>query len=203
MKITIIGATGNVGSRILNEALARGHQVTAIARGAAKLPARPGLTALALDYTNTAKLAAALGGFDAVLGAVKYHSADGKHILDAVKQAGVKRLLVVGGAGSLEAAPGLDVVDTPDFPAPWKPEALAAREFLRALRKEPALDWTMLSPSALLEPGERTGKYRIGSDQLLVDAQGHSKISIEDLAKALIDELEQPKHSRKRFTVGY
>jgi len=203
MKIAIIGATGNVGSRLVNEALARGHQVTAIARGADKLAAQPGLTPKALDYTDTAKLAAALAGCDAVLGAVKYHSADGSHILDAVKQAGVKRLLAVGGAGSLEAAPGLDVVDTPDFPALWKPEALAAREFLRTLRKEQTVDWTMLSPSALLEPGERTGKYRVGGDQLLVDAQGHSRISIEDLAKALIDELEQPRHSRKRFTVGY
>ena len=203
MKIAIIGATGNVGSRLVNEALARGHQVTAIARGADKLAAQPGLTTKALDYTDTTRLAAALAGFDAVLNAVKYHSADGTHILDAVKRAGVGRLLAVGGAGSLEAAPGLDVVDTPDFPALWKPEALAAREFLRTLRKEQTVDWTMLSPSALLEPGERTGKYRVGGDQLLVDAQGQSRISIEDLAKALIDELEQPRHSRKRFTVGY
>jgi len=203
MKIAIIGATGNVGSRLVNEALGRGHQVTAIARSAGKLPPQAGLSAQALDFADAGKLAAALAGQEAVLVAVKYHAGDANQILKAVKQAGVERLLAVGGAGSLEAAPGLDVVDTPDFPPLWKPEALAARDFLRTLRLESELDWTMLSPSALLEPGERTAKYRIGGDQLLVDAQGHSKISIEDLAKALIDELEKPQFSRKRFTVGY
>ena len=203
MNITIIGATGNVGSRITAEALSRGHQVTAIARKADALPAQAGLTAKALDYSDGAKLAAAIEGQDAVLVAVKYHTADPAPILAAVKQAGVQRLLVVGGAGSLQDPTGRDVVDSPDFPAPWKGEALAARDFLHTLRKEAAVNWTMLSPSALLEPGERTAKYRLGTDQLLIDAQGNSKISIEDLAKALIDELEQPQYLRKRFTVGY
>jgi len=203
MNIVIIGATGNVGQRIVNEALSRGHKVTAIARGAAKLAPRAGLTPVVLDYADAAKLAAAIEGKDAVVTAVKYHTADPAPIVEAVKRAGVKRLLAVGGAGSLQDPSGRDVVDSPDFPAPWKGEALAAREFLFSLRKEPALNWTLLSPSALLQPGERTAKYRIGGDQLLIDDKGNSAISIEDLAKALIDELEQPRHERQRFTVGY
>jgi putative NADH-flavin reductase len=203
MNIAIIGATGNVGSRIVSEALSRGHEVTAIARSADQLAAKPGLTTRALDYTDAARLAAAIEGQDAVIVAVKYSTAHPATIVEAAKKAGVKRLLAVGGAGSLRDASGRDVVDSPDFPAPWKPEALAARDFLVDLRKETALNWTLLSPSALLQPGERTGKYRIGADDLLADAQGNSHVSIEDLAKALIDELEAPKHERKRFTVGY
>lgn len=203
MNIAIIGATGSVGSRLTHEALARGHQVTAIARKANELPAQAGLVPVAISYTDNAALTRAIEGKDAVLLAVKFTSGDGPQILRAVKAAHPKRFLAVGGAGSLEARPGLDVVDTPDFPAAYKDEALAAREFLRSLRREGELDWTMISPSALLAPGERTGKYRIGTDQLLVDAQGKSHISIEDLAKALIDELEEAKFRRARFTVGY
>lgn len=204
MNIALIGATGYVGARVLQEALNRGHQVTAIARNVDKLPAQPGLTAKAADFNDTAALASLLKGKDAVLVAVKFHTADGKQILRAVHQADVQRLLAVGGAGSLQVpGGGPDVVDTPDFPAQWKDEALAAREFLGVLRQEKNLNWTSLSPSALLEPGTRTGKFRTGTDQLLVDAQGNSKISLEDLAVALIDELENPQHSRGRFTAGY
>lgn len=203
MNIAIIGATGGVGSRLTKEALSRGHQVTAIARKANELPAQAGLTTKAISYTDAGALVDAIKGKDAVLLAVKFQSGDGEQILKTIKQAHPKRLLAVGGAGSLEAKPGLDVVDTPDFPDAYKGEALAAREFLRTLRKESELDWTSISPSALLLPGERTAKYRVGGDQLLVDGEGKSSISIEDLAKALIDELEQPKHSRNRFTVGY
>jgi putative NADH-flavin reductase len=203
MKIALIGATGNVGTRILNEALSRNHQVTAIARGAAGLPAQAGLTAKSVDFTDAATLTAALEGADAALVAVKYHTADPAPIVEAVKRAGVARLLAVGGAGSLKDPTGRDVVDSPDFPAPWKGEALAARAFLVSLRKEDKLNWTLLSPSAMLQPGERTAQYRIGGDDLLIDAQGNSAISYEDLAKALIDELETPRHERKRFTVGY
>jgi len=203
MNIAIIGATGYTGTPLTAEALSRHHHVTAIARKAGQIPAAPGLSAKALDYTDTAALAAALEGKEAVLVAVKFHNADTAPLLQAIKRAGVKRVLVIGGAGSLQAAPGLDVVDTPNFPAEYKEEALAAREFLRTLRKENGLDWTLLSPSALLVPGERTAKYRVGGDTLLVDAQGKSSISIQDLAKALIDELEQPRHIRQRFTVGY
>lgn len=112
-------------------------------------------------------------------------------------------MLVVGGAGSLEVAPGVQLVDTPEFPAQWKGTAEGAREALKLLRAEAELDWTMLSPSAHLEPGERTGRFRLGTDQLLVDAQGASRISVEDYAVAMIDELERPAHARRRFTVGY
>jgi uracil phosphoribosyltransferase len=121
----------------------------------------------------------------------------------AVKEAGVKRLIVVGGAGSLEVAPGLQLIDTPQFPDAYRPEASAGRDFLNALRAETSLDWTFLSPSALFEPGERTGKFRLGGDQLLADAAGQSRISMEDYAIALVDEIETPKHVRQRFTVGY
>ena len=203
MNIAIIGATGYTGTPLTAEAAARKHQVTAIARHAEKVPALPGVTPKQIDYANTDQLAAALEGKDAVLVAVKFQNTDATPILAAAKRAGVKRVIVIGGAGSLQAAPGLDVVDTPTFPAEYKEEALAAREFLRTLRKEDSLDWTLVSPSALLVPGERTAKYRVGKDDLLVDANGKSSISIQDLAKALIDELEQPKHVKARFTVGY
>ena len=204
MKIALIGATGQVGSRILAEALERGHQLTAIARNTASLAPRAGLKALALDVSEESdKLAAELAGHDVAIISVKYSQVDAARILEAVKRAGVPRVLVVGGAGSLQVASGGDLVDTPDFPAAYKGEALAARDFLRLLRKEPAIDWTLVSPSALLQPGQRTGQFRIGGDELLVDAKGASHISIEDLAMALVDELESPRHSRQRFTVGY
>jgi hypothetical protein len=115
----------------------------------------------------------------------------------------VKRLLVVGGAGSLEIAPGLQVVDTPDFPPQWKESALGARDALELLKAEQGLDWTMLSPAALIEPGERTGRFRLGGDQLLVDGEGASRISLQDYAVAMIDELERPAHIGRRFTVAY
>ena len=203
MKIALIGATGQVGSRILAEALRRGHQVTAIARHPEALGPQPALTALSLDVVDGAKLAAALAGHDALIIAVKYSLVDPRPLVEAARHSGIARLLVVGGAGSLQVAPGVDLVDTPDFPAPHKGEARAARDFLNLLRPESALDWSFLSPSALLQPGQRTGQFRIGADQLLVDAKGASSISIEDLALALVDELESPKHSRRRFTVGY
>ncbi len=203
MKIALIGATGQVGSRILSEALQRGHQVSAIARQAGSLAPREGLMPVVLDVADTDKLAAALAGHDVAILSVKYSVVDPRPILKAVEQAGVPRVLVVGGAGSLEVAPGVDLVDTPNFPEAYKGEALAARECLRLLRAGMPLDWTLVSPSALLLPGERTGKFRIGGDQLLVDADGASRISIEDLAMALVDELESPRHSRQRFTVGY
>ena len=126
-----------------------------------------------------------------------------RSLIAGMKKAGVKRLLVVGGAGSLEIAPGLQLVDTPDFPPLWKAGSLATREVLNILRGEQELEWCFLSPSALLEPGQRTGQFRLGTDQLLIDRTGQSKISLEDYAMAMIDELENPKHIRRRFTVGY
>ncbi len=204
MKIAIIGVTGNVGTRILAEALRRGHFVTGIARNVAGAPTQPGLALKAADATSVDALVPQLKGHDAVISTTRFvGGGDAATVIAAAKQAGVPRLLVVGGAGSLEVAPGKALVDTPNFPEAYKPEALAGRQFLQALRDETALDWTFLSPSALFEPGERTGTFRLGDDQLLVDAQGKSRISMEDYAIALVDELELPKHTRRRFTVGY
>ena len=142
-------------------------------------------------------------GHDAVLSALKFATSDAAALITAVKQAGVDRLLVVGGAGSLEVAPGRALLDTPDFPAAYRPEAEAGRRFLDTLRTERSLDWTFLSPAAEFVPGKRTGEFRLGGDQLLADANGRSWISMEDYAIAFVDELETPKHSRQRFTVGY
>jgi putative NADH-flavin reductase len=202
MKVALAGATGYVGSRVLAEALRRRHAVSAVARDVSKLTPAAGLT-IAQGDLSAPSIVPLLAGHDAVIIAVKSASIEQRSVVEMVKLAGVARLLVVGGAGSLEVAPGLDLVDSPQFPAQWKPEALAARNFLRLLREERTLDWTLLSPSALLEPGERTNRFRLGCDQLLRDAKGESRISVEDLAVALIDELETPRHSRLRFTAGY
>ncbi|MEM5426887.1 NAD(P)-dependent oxidoreductase [Cupriavidus oxalaticus] len=203
MHIAIIGATGRVGTRLIEEALRRGHQVTAISRQASRLPARAGLTAKDVDGTDGAALAAALAGNDIVISTARFAQLNAQQVTSAVRQAGVPRLLVVGGAGSLHVAPDVQLVDTPTFPEAYKTEALAGRDFLNALRGEQQIDWTFLSPSALFEPGERTGKFRIGEETLLSDAAGKSWISMEDYAIAMLDEIEKPAHSRQRYTVGY
>jgi putative NADH-flavin reductase len=203
MEIALIGATGNVGSKILAELLDRGHDVTGIVRHPEKLQPHPKLIGKRGDINDEVALAQLLSGHDAVISSVRFLSSDPHVLLRAVKRAGVERLLVVGGAGSLEVAPGVQLVDDPKFPKEYRGEALAGREFLNVLREEQELDWTFLSPSALFLPGERTGKFRLGMDQLLKDANGRSTISHEDFAIALIDELEGPRHSRQRFTVGY
>jgi len=202
--IAILGITGRVGSRIANELLARGHTVTGISRNTDKIQAKPGLALEQADVARLDDLVPLLRGHDAVVSATRFAGGtDAATVVAAAKQAGVPRLLVVGGAGSLEIAPGKALVDTPQFPEAYKAEALAGRTFLEALRAEQALDWTFLSPSALLEPGERTGSYRTGGDQLLADANGKSWISMEDYAIAMADEIERPTHPRQRFTVGY
>ena len=203
MKVALIGATGNVGSRVLSELLSRGHAVTAIARHPEKISARPGVTPKAGDVYDKASLAALLAGHDAAISGVRFSASDPKLLIAAVKEARVPRYLVVGGAGSLEVAPGKKLIDTPNFPEAYKPEAGAGGAFLDLLRGEKDLDWTFLSPSALIGAGERTGKFRLGGDQLLTAPDGKSSISYEDYAVALIDELEKPAHSRRRFTVGY
>ena len=202
MKIALIGATGNAGSRILAELSRRGHHVTAIARHPEKLPALAGVTPLQADAGDVAGLAAAIQGHDAVISSVHFTVSDPRKLIAAVHQAGVPRYLVVGGAGSLEVAPGVRLIDTPQFPAIYKAEAAAGGAFLDLLRRETVLDWTFLSPSAMFVPGERTGKFRLGRDQLLTNDKG-SSISFEDYAIALADEIEKPAHSRQRFTVGY
>jgi uncharacterized protein len=212
MKIALIGASGFIGSKLLNEALARQHQVSALVGHPEKLAARANLTVIGTDVLDQARLAEQLKGHDAVISAFSGHAQSNTYdyyvqgiqsIIGATRQSGVARLLVVGGAGSLEVAPGLQMLDAPDFPAQWKATAEGARQALQLLRQEPELNWIMLSPSAMITPGERSGKFRLGLDQLLVDDQGQSRISVEDYAVAMLDELERPAHSRKRFTVGY
>jgi putative NADH-flavin reductase len=212
MNIVLIGASGFIGSNLLKEALARGHQVTALVSRPEKLAAHPQLNAVKVDVQDTAALTKQLQGYDAVISAFSGHAQSDQYdyyvkgirsIIAASKEARVLRLLVVGGAGSLEVAPGVQVVDSPDFPEQWKASALGAREALNLLRQEQQLDWTMLSPAALIQPGERTGQFRLGTDQLLVDAAGNSQISVEDYAVAMLDELERHAHSRRRFTLAY
>lgn len=202
MKIALIGASGQAGSRVLQELSDRGHSVTAIARDPSRIAALPGVTAKAGDAYDADGLAVLLAGHDAAISSVHFVASDPRKLLDAVKRSGVSRYLVVGGAGSLEVAPGVLLVNTPEFPEAYREEALAGAAFLDLLRQEPELDWIFLSPSALFVPGERTGKFRIGKDQLLANDRG-SSISFEDYAIAMADEIERPVHSRERFTVGY
>jgi uncharacterized protein len=202
MKVALIGATGMIGSRLLAELSRRGHEVTAIVRNPEKVPAHQGVTAKMGDVFDESGLTTLLKGHEAAISAVHFAQSDPKKLISAAKASGVKRYLVVGGAGSLEVAPGKKLIDTPQFPAMYKAEAAAGGDFLDLLREEPTLDWTFLSPPALIAPGERTGKFRIGGDQLLTHDKG-SNISAEDYAIAFVDELEKPAHSRRRFTVGY
>jgi len=203
MKIALIGATGNIGAKVLNEALQRGHQVTGIVRNADKLQTRGGLTAQQCDLAEEKQLAGVIKGSDAVIVSVRHDLNDVRHVYAACKAAGVRRVLVVGGAASLEVAPGITLIDTPGFPEQIKVQAKPACEALEHIRTEKDLEWSFVSPSIIIAPGERTGKFRIGGDQLLKDEKGDSKISQEDFAIAIMDEVEKPKHIRKRFTVGY
>ena len=202
-KIAIIGATGRAGSQLLEEALRRGHSVVAIARNPSALQGRDGVTVKALDAKDSAALQAAVTGCDAVLSAAHFSTIEPDAIIEPVKRAGVKRLLVVGGAGSLLLPSGHRVIDSPDFPEAYKAEANAGVRFLDTLRQEPTLDWTFLSPSAEFVEGQRSGHYTLGKDHLLIGAEGKSWITFADYAIAMLDELEKPAHSRARFTVGY
>jgi len=207
MQVALVGATGNAGSRILAELVRRGHSVTAIVRDVARVPSAPGVTAKSGDVTDERGLLALLEGHDAAISAVHFVSCEPEKLVETVRASGVPRYLVVGGAGSLELAIGtiplgLRLIDAPAFPDAWKQEAAAGCAFLDLLRSETELDWTFLSPSAMFVPGKRTSKFRLGGDQLLTNEYG-SSISLEDYAVALVNELETPSHSRKRFTVGY
>ncbi len=202
MKIALIGASGRVGSRILAELSSRGHAVTAIARDPAKITALPGVTAVAGDIEATDALAQQVKGHDLVISSVLFSASDANKLIAAVKASGVRRYYVVGGAGGLEVAPGKLLLDTPEFPDIYKVEAQAGVDFLNKLKAEDGLDWTFLAPSAVFEPGERNGTFRLGKDQLLTNESG-SSISFEDFAVALVDEIETPAHVRQRFTVGY
>jgi putative NADH-flavin reductase len=217
MKVALIGATGFVGSAILRELLERGHQVTAIARHPEKLDiTHPNLAGKPGDVLDENKVAELVKGHDAVISAYNpgwnnpniYDEflAGAKAIQAGMKKAGVKRLLVIGGAGSLEIAPGVQVIDTPEFPANIRPGASAARDYLNILKKEKDLEWTYFSPALEMHQGTsgvRKGSYRKGLDNPVYDDKGRSVLSVEDLAVAIVDELEHPKHIRERFTAAY
>ncbi|MGV3603514.1 MAG: NAD(P)-dependent oxidoreductase [Dyadobacter fermentans] len=217
MKIALIGATGFVGSHVLTELVSRGHQVTAIARNIEKIDASGDLvTAQAADVTNADEVAAVVAGHDAVISTFNSGWTNpniyndflngAKTIQAGVKQAGVKRFLTVGGAGSLEIKPGVQLVDTPTFPESYKAGATAARDYLNYLKTETDLDWTFLSPAIEMSPahpGERTGKYRTALDTPVFDEHQRSRLSVGDTAVAIVDEIEQGNFIKKRFTAAY
>jgi len=212
MKIAVFGATGRIGSRIVNEALNRDLDVTAVVRQPENYTVtHPHLKVAKADIFNSQDVETAVFNHDAVVSAYNYtHGATPSTLsevavplINGLKQAGMKRLIVVGGAGSLEVGPGVQLVDTPNFPEAYKAGALAQREALKIYRQENELEWTYVSPSAEIEPGERTGNFRTGGNQLLMDEDGRSFISMEDFAVAIVDELINPHHIRARFTVGY
>jgi putative NADH-flavin reductase len=212
MKIALFGASGFVGAAVLKEAVERGHTVTAIVRNPAKVEAASNVSVIAADVTDQHRLAELLHGQDVVISAFNggwgnpdiyaRHLSGSKAIATAAKSAGV-RLIEVGGAGSLYAPDGSQFVDSPEFPAEWKDGARAARDALTALKESDWKDWTFVSPAFVLAPGERTGAYRLGGENPVFDDKGESRISVEDLAVALVDEAETPKHIGRRFTLGY
>lgn len=213
MKIVLIGATGFVGSHLLEELLRRNHDVTAIARDVNKVPVKDGKPkAVAVDVTDVAALVKVLKGNDIVLSAFNAGWSNpniyddfikgSKAIQEAVRESGVKRYVVIGGAGSLYID-GKQIVDSPDFPAQFKAGATAARDYLDILKDEKELDWTFYSPSIDMFPGKRTGKYRLGTDSPVFNDKGDAELSVQDTAVAVVDELENHKFSRKRFTAGY
>jgi uncharacterized protein len=203
MKIAVAGASGRAGSCITAELARRGHSVTGIARNPDKIAKLANVTAVAGDANDRAALAKLWAGHDAAVSSIHFTVSDVETLIGAAKDSTVPRYLVVGGAGSLEVAPGVRLVTAPNFPAQYKAEAEQGAAFLDRLRQEKELNWTFLSPSALIDFGNRTGKFRLGTDQLLVDSSGKSWISFEDFAVAMADEIERPAHVRKRFTVGY
>ncbi|QDQ27786.1 NAD(P)-dependent oxidoreductase [Chitinimonas arctica] len=212
MKIALIGATGFVGSALLTETLSRGHEVIALSRSPAKLASQPNLRVVVADVYDSAQVAKAVQGVDIVLSAFNpgWDKADihdlflqGQDaIVAGVKAAGVKRFISIGGAGSLFVAPGVQLVDTPDFPPQYRQGALAAREALNRIQGEAELSWSFVSPPVFLAPGERTGQYRLGQDEVLFDGGQPAGISTADLAVAVLDEVQTPRHIRRRFTAA-
>jgi putative NADH-flavin reductase len=203
MNISIIGATGNIGSRILDEALRRGHTVTAVTRDPKKLEARPGVTVRAGSTSDAPALTRTLKGHSAVIVSVKWNENDVARVIDVIRKSGVKRCLFVVGAGSLLRKDGRThfehMAEKGVQPPTSKPAAVA----LEAIQKVTDLDWTAISPAASIQPGKRTGKFRLGLDRLIENDKGQSAISREDFAVAILDEIEKPKHVRKRFTAAY
>jgi uncharacterized protein len=207
----VFGADGRLGASAVRELLRRHHTVRAVIRpGKRRGPAEKEVTTVAADVTDPASVAEAVRGADAVIsaigpgtaGAAQVITSAARSLIDGLRAGGVTRLVVVGGAGSLEVRPGVQLLDTPSFPAAWKGAAIAHRDALGVFRGETDLEWTVVSPAATVTTGARTGHYRAGGDGLLVDAKGRSEISTEDLAVALVDEVETPRHIRRRFTVA-
>ena len=209
MHITLYGATGRAGSRILTELLSRNHHVHAIVRDPARVPAQPNLTVTAGDLSSVESILPNLASTDAVVSAYAPPAEDKSQLLTvtrnlvaAIHQNHGPRLLVVGGAASLFLAPGLTLLDSGYLPAEWLDISRAHADLLQFLRSSD-IDWTYFSPAAYFDPGTRTGKFRLGTDTLLSDENQQSRISMEDYAIALVDELESPRHIRARFTIGY
>jgi uncharacterized protein len=216
MRIVLYGATGMIGSRILTELLSRGHVVTAVVRDPSKLKAQNGLTIEKGDMLDADNIAKIAKGADVIISS--YGPPSGpqgpdpakagqlseatRALIAGVRRAGAPRIIMVGGAGSLEVAPGLQIVDAPTFPEAYKAVALAHRDAFYILR-ECDLNWTYFSPAMMIQPGERTGKFRLGKDALVSDDKGNSSISAEDYAVAVVDEVEQGRHTKQRFTIGY
>ncbi|MBT2119179.1 NAD(P)-dependent oxidoreductase [Dyella sp. LX-66] len=212
MKIALFGATGHIGQGILDEALARGYDVVAVVRDATRLPQKNAkLTVVTGDVAKPESWSDAVRGADAAVASLSARRdgdpelvpANARVLIGNLPKAGVQRLFWVGGAGTLEVAPGKRVIDDAHFPAAWKPEAEAQGKALEVFRASQGITWTYLSPAALIEPGERTGKYRVGGEQLLVDAQGNSRISIADYAAGLLDRVEKRDAENKRITLAY
>jgi uncharacterized protein len=211
VRVVVFGAGGRLGGSIVEELRRRHHAVLLVVRpGRKRKSASPGVASVVADVTDPASVREAVRGAEVVVSAIGPASnADPSLLTSAaaalrkgLRDAGVVRLIVVGGAGSLEVRPGTQLLETPDFPEAWKPVALAHRDALGILRGEQELEWTVVSPAAKVEPGERTGHYRAGGDGLLIDDKGQSRISLPDFAVAVVDEVETPRHIRRRFTVA-
>ena len=209
MKVVLYGATGKAGSVILKELIDRGHVVIAAARTPEKVPKVKNVTVVQDDLSNPSKTASVVKTGDAVISAYGPPPDDTSQIIGvmdrlvkAIEEAGGPRLIVVGGAGSLFVAPGVTLRASGHVPKEWIPIVDAHIEVFGNLKKS-GIDWTYFSPAGFFEPGERTGKFRLGKDDLIADAEGNSRISFEDYAIALVDELENPQHHRERFTIGY
>jgi len=203
MRVSLIGATGNAGSRILAELARRRHEVTAIVRHPERVPQLAGVVAKQCDANRAVDLAPLLTDHDVVVSSLHFLHGQADKLIDAVRRSRVSRYVVVGGAGSLDNGSGVKLIDAGGVPEPYKAESRAGCDFLDLLRQTSDLDWTFLSPPAQFVAGERTGVFRLGTDTALRDVGGRSWISYEDYALALVDEIEQPRHSRRRFTVGY
>jgi putative NADH-flavin reductase len=211
MHIALIGASGFIGSAIRKEALSRKHKVTALVSDPSKLQSEGNLDIQQTDVVDTERLTQQLAGHDVVISAFSghgdadiygYYLKGIRSLVQAVRAAGVSRLLLVGGAGSLEIKPGVQLLDTPEFPAQWKATAEGARAALQIMRNLTDLDWTVLSPPPHIHPGARTGRYRTALDAVIQGDNGPADISLEDYAVAMVDEAEAAEHRRQRFTVA-